>query len=83
MAKDTKQTSVIKTSDFEIKETDIPIEVRDLKDMIETTTVIPTKTPTKFFQQFKIYLDDIASPTVKRFYIYSNKSNAWYYIALT
>lgn len=51
--------------------------------MIETVTTIPTKTPTSFNQQIKIYVDSVSAPSVKRLYIYSNKAKVWYYLSLS
>jgi len=53
--------------------------LRDIYDLIETVEVVPTYTPTKFLNQFKIY----KSAGVKRFYIYDNLNAEWSYITLT
>lgn len=45
--------------------------------LIETVTSIPTHTPSRFEQQFKIYVDSVTSPTVKTLYFYSNSANVW------
>lgn len=55
----------------------------DITNLIETVTTIPSHIPTRLYDQVKIYIDDIDSPTTKRFYIYSNKTNAWNYTTLT
>jgi len=54
----------------------------DLKDLAETVTTIPSFTPTRFYDQFKIYVDSVTSPIVKRFYWYSNKTNTWMYTSV-
>lgn len=59
------------------------IQLFDIFGMIETVTVVPTKTPTRFSQQVKIYVDSITTPTDKRLYIYSNKTHTWLYSTLT
>jgi len=46
------------------------VSVTNLFDFIETVTTIPTHKPRFFYEQYKIYIDDLTSPTVKRLYIY-------------
>ncbi len=67
------------------KENKIPefFNISTIEGLIETTTTIPTETVTQFNQQIKIYVDSISAPTTKRLYIYSNKTNSWFYIALS
>jgi len=77
-----KNSDVVKTtSDFKFKTKEL--DIFDIIGMIETVTTIPTKSPTKFKEQFKIYVDDIATPTTKTLYIYSNKTNTWLSVGLT
>jgi hypothetical protein len=59
------------------------ISITNLIGFIETVTVAPTSTPRHFYEQFKIYYDDTASPSTRRLYIYSNKAQEWSYVALT
>lgn len=49
-----------------------------LAGLVETVTTIPTHVPSRFEQQVKIYVDSVTAPTIKRLYIYSNKTNTWY-----
>lgn len=53
------------------------VSLLDLVGLIETVTTVPTHVPGKFEQQFKIYVDSISAPTVKRLYFYSNQTNTW------
>lgn len=55
----------------------------DIESLVETVTTIPSYVPTRLYDQIKIYIDDIDTPSVKRLYIYSNKTNAWNYSTLT
>jgi hypothetical protein len=59
------------------------VSVTDLIGFIETVTTAPTHTPRHFYEQFKIYYDDVDTPSTRRLYIYSNKAQEWSYIALT
>lgn len=59
------------------------IDINNLNNFIETVTIIPTSKPRYFWEQFKIYIDDLDSPTTKRLYIYSNKAQIWNYVTLT
>lgn len=52
-------------------------ELLYLGGLIETVTTIPTHVPSRFEQQFKIYVDSVTAPTVKTLYVYSNKTNTW------
>jgi len=61
----------------------LQVNLSDLFGAIETVTVIPTGEPTDFYGQFKIYIDDLASPTTKRLYMYSDKAQIWNHINLT
>lgn len=49
-----------------------------LKGIYETVTTVPTETPVRFNQAVKIYVDSLTAPTIKRLYVYSNQTNAWY-----
>jgi hypothetical protein len=51
-----------------------------LAGLIETVTAVPTYTPVKFFDQFKIYVDNITSPTIRKLYFYSNQTNSWLFL---
>ena len=60
------------------------LDIKDLEGFIETVTTIPSGTPSKgFWRQFKIYVDDISSPSTQRLYMYSTKTNTWLYATLT
>lgn len=48
-----------------------------LGGLIETVTTVPTHVPTRYEQQWKIYVDSVTAPTVKRLYFYSNQTNTW------
>lgn len=62
--------------EFDIKKA---IQLFEIEGMIKTTDTVPTYYPTKFSDQFIIYING----ATKRFYIYSNNSQAWSYVALT
>lgn len=50
---------------------------------IEVVTVIPTAPADRFYSQFKLYTDDITTPTVFRLYIYMPRIMLWKYITLS
>jgi hypothetical protein len=58
------------------------VNLLKLTNIIETVTTIPTKVPTKFYDQVKIYYDAATSPSTMRLYIYSNLDNNWRYITI-
>ncbi len=51
----------------------------DIVGMLKTTSTVPTYTPTKFSDQFILYV----SGATYRLYIYDNTNKAWRYTALT
>lgn len=55
----------------------------NLQGFIKTVTTAPTVAPKTISDQVVIYVDDLASPTTKRLYIYSREAAAWFYVALT
>lgn len=62
--------------------------VRDLKGNYETLVVNPIGEPPftpnpATFDQIKIVVDDLASPTARRLYIYSYDLKDWLYMALS
>lgn len=59
------------------------LELFQLLGMVETVTTAPTLAPRTFYEQFKLYVDDVTTPTVFRLYIFMPKINAWHYVALT
>ena len=61
----------------------LKIDINNLNNFIETVTTIPTSKPRYFWEQFKIYINDLETPTTKRLYIYSNKAKIWNYVTLT
>lgn len=67
----------IKGNEAIYEEKSLPL--RDLEDMIETVSVVPTSKPTTFFNQFKIYRNG----ATKRFYWYDSANNSWDYVAGT
>jgi hypothetical protein len=54
-----------------------------LQGYVKTVTTIPTYMPRTFDQSIKLYMNDLATPTTKRLYIYSFEAGIWNYIALT
>jgi hypothetical protein len=60
-----------------------PIHLLNLGGFIQTVTSIPTAAPKSFYEQVKIYMDDLASPTTRRLYIYSQEADDWLYVALS
>ena len=54
-----------------------------LQGYIKTVATIPAYTPKTFEQAVKIYMDSLATPTVKRLYLYSFEAKIWNYITLT
>lgn len=54
-------------------------DISFLKGLVETVTTIPTYVPTRVEQQIKFYVDSVTNPTVKRLYVYSNRTNTWQY----
>lgn len=60
-----------------------PYHILNLEGFIETVTSVPTDVPKTFYDSQKIYTDSLSSPTVYRFYIYSQKLNDWLYVALS
>lgn len=55
----------------------------NLQGFIKTTTTVPTIAPKTIADQLVIYIDDLASPSTKRLYIYSIEAGIWNYVALT
>lgn len=55
----------------------------NLQGFIKTTTTIPTLAPKSISDQLVIYIDDLATPTDKRLYVYSREANIWNYVTLT
>lgn len=55
----------------------------NLLGFIKTTTTIPTVSPKTISDQIVIYIDDLATPTDKRLYIFSREANIWNYVTLT
>lgn len=55
----------------------------NLEGFIKTTTVEPTVAPKTIKDQIVIYIDDLATPTDKRLYIYSQEAGIWSYVTLT
>jgi len=55
------------------------VSINNLHGFIETVTTVPTNSPRRFYEQFKIYTDSTTAPTDVRFYIYSFQNKAWYY----
>jgi len=49
----------------------------DVFGMIEVVTIVPTHTPLNMFDQFKILVDDIDNPSVRRLYVYNYKARVW------
>ena len=60
-----------------------PFSILNLEDFIETVEVAPTAVPKTFYDSVKIYTDSIATPTVRRLYIYSRELDDWLYVALS
>ena len=63
-----------------------PVYAKDAQGLFETITdITPLATfkPKNFVDQIKIYLDNPADPAVMTLYIYSDKRDDWYEIALT
>lgn len=63
----------------------IPFEshLLNLTGYIQTVTTIPAYTPKNFYDSIKIYIDDLATPTTKRLYLYSFEAGIWNYVSLT
>ena len=55
----------------------------NLEGFIKTTTTVPTIAPKTIKDQIVIYIDNLATPVVKRLYIYSVEGALWNYMALT
>lgn len=55
----------------------------DVQGVVRTVTSAPTTAPNKVSDQVVLYIDNIASPTTKRLYIYSTNAKIWSYVALT
>lgn len=60
-----------------------PIHLRTIFGFIRTVNAIPTYAPRRVEEQIIIYIDDYATPTTKRLYIYSPEAQIWNYVALT
>lgn len=56
---------------------------QNLLGNLVTTTNTPTRAPRKMSESMKIYVNSIATPTVKRLYVYSKECDTWFYVALT
>lgn len=55
----------------------------NLEGFIRTVTATPTDAPKTIADQLVIYIDDLATPTTKRLYIYSVEAGIWNYVTLT
>lgn len=55
----------------------------NLEGFIKTTITIPTAVPKTLADQLVIYIDDLATPTDKRLYIFSQEAGIWSYVTLT
>ena len=56
-----------------------PTNIKDLSGLIETVSVVPTGTPSRFDRQIKLYING----ATLRLYIYSNVDNTWHYITIS
>lgn len=56
---------------------------QNLQGFLKTVTVIPTLAPKSLADAVIIYIDDLATPTDKRLYLYSREAAIWSYITLT
>lgn len=70
-------------SSFDLPQDNLPFGLNDsihlyeILGMIETIDYIPTAIPRKFVEQFKLYVDDLITPTVFRLFIYFTKVRLW------
>lgn len=80
---DTTQELQARIDDLERRFNFLTLELFNIEGLIKTVTAIPTGAPTKLINQIVMYFDSLTAPTVKRLYIYSKDTKAWYYIALT
>ena len=53
------------------------LDIFNIQGMVDTVSSVPTKTPTKFSDQVKLYADSFTAPTDQRLYFYSNRTKSW------
>lgn len=58
---------------------EIYLTIKNLTDLIEVVSTVPTATPKAFYDQVKIYI----SGGTYRLYVYNYVNNVWRYVTLT